>query len=60
MLSLFLPKKNIGDIREMISQMGDEANKSEMLNTLLCELEGPSCYNRRLVTISLCNNISDG
>ena len=59
-LFLFLPIKDIGDIKEMISQIGGEVNKSENVNTLLCELEGPSCYNRRLVTISLCNNISDG
>ena len=59
-LFLFLPIKDIGDIREMISQMGGEVNKYENVNTLLCELEGPSCYNLRLVTISLCNNISDG
>ena len=45
---------------EIISQLGGEVNKSENVNTLLCELEGLFCYNRRLVTISLCNNISDG
>ena len=41
MLFLFLPIKDIGDIREMISQMGSEVNKSENVNTLLSKLEEP-------------------